>query len=191
MAYVINGIDAWDKEYPYTVTNERGKNTLQVTNALTRNIDPRVPPIKNLYLNKLKSISAFSFSFFSIYINKPKEQKETENIIIEFIYLYELSWTIFEIPIRKLLTKNIKIIVALGKVAFDACFKFYKDSYNIKKVNYKFSHGVRYLLPDNKLLIGCYHPSPRNVNTNRININKMVKLWKYFIGLQFYPILPL
>ena len=64
-------------------------------------------------LNKLKSIRAFSFSFFSIYINKPKEQKETENIIIEFIYLYELSRTIFEIPIRKLLTKNIKIIVPL------------------------------------------------------------------------------
>ena len=29
-------------------------------------------------------------------------------------------------------------------------------------------------LPDKKILIGCYHPSPRNVNTKRINLNKMV-----------------
>ena len=32
-------------------------------------------------------------------------------------------------------------------------------------------------LPDNKILVGCYHPSPRNVNTKRINVNKMVKLF--------------
>ena len=81
------------------------------------------------------------------------------------------------------LLKNIKIIVALGKVAFDACFKFYQDSYKIKKINYKFSHGAKYLLPDNKFLIGCYHPSPRNVNTNRINVNKMVKLFKNISNL--------
>ena len=62
-------------------------------------------------------------------------------------------------------------------MAFDACFKFYRNSYNIKKINYKFLHGAKYLLPDNKLLVGCYHPSPRNVNTNKININKMVKLF--------------
>ena len=35
-----------------------------------------------------------------------------------------------------------------------------------------------YKLPDNKILVGSYHPSPRNVNTGRININKMVKLLK-------------
>ena len=39
-----------------------------------------------------------------------------------------------------------------------------------------FAHGAKYQLPDNKILIGCYHPSPRNVNTGRINIKKMVNL---------------
>ena len=76
------------------------------------------------------------------------------------------------------LLKNIKIIVGLGKIAFDACFKFYKDMYMLKKSNYPFKHGAKYKLPDNKYLMGCYHPSPRNVNTKRININKMVKLFK-------------
>ena len=31
-------------------------------------------------------------------------------------------------------------------------------------------------MPDNKNLIASYHPSPRNVNTGRINVNKMVLL---------------
>ena len=71
---------------------------------------------------------------------------------------------------------NVKIIVALGKIAFDACFKFYKENYDLKNSDYIFSHGVKYRLPDNKILVGCYHPSPRNVNTKRIDVNKMVKL---------------
>ncbi len=75
------------------------------------------------------------------------------------------------------LLKNIKIIVALGKIAFDACIQFYKESYLIKNKDYIFAHSAKYYLPDNKILIGCYHPSPRNVNTKRINLNKMVKLF--------------
>ena len=76
------------------------------------------------------------------------------------------------------LLKNIKIIVALGKIAFDACIQFYKENYFLENKNHKFAHGTKYQLPDKKTLIGCYHPSPRNVNTKRINLNMMVKLFK-------------
>ena len=76
------------------------------------------------------------------------------------------------------LLKNVKIIVALGKIAFDACIQFYKENYFLKSKNYKFSHAIKYQLPDKRILIGCYHPSPRNVNTKRINLNMMVKLFK-------------
>ena len=72
--------------------------------------------------------------------------------------------------------KNIKVIVALGKIAFDTCVKYYKEQYDLKKIKYTFSHGSKHKLPDNKILIGCYHPSPRNVNTKRINLNKMLYL---------------
>ena len=75
-----------------------------------------------------------------------------------------------------LLNKS-RVIIALGKIAFDACVAFYKSQYNLTNQKYNFSHGINYILPDNKILIGCYHPSPRNVNTKRININKMVKLF--------------
>ena len=73
--------------------------------------------------------------------------------------------------------KNLKVIVTLGKIAFDNCVKFYKRNYLI---NYKliFKHGVKYLLPDGKILIPSYHPSPRNVNTKILNTQKMINLLK-------------
>ena len=72
--------------------------------------------------------------------------------------------------------KNVSIIVALGKIGYDACLNYYKQYYEIKNKDFIFSHGSKNILPDKKLLIGSYHPSPRNVNTGRINQNKMVKL---------------
>jgi uracil-DNA glycosylase family 4 len=71
---------------------------------------------------------------------------------------------------------KVSTIIALGKIAFDACLNFYKENYSIKNKNYFFSHGCQFELPDNKILVGSYHPSPRNVNTGRINVIKMVSL---------------
>ena len=42
------------------------------------------------------------------------------------------------------LLKNVKIIVALGKIAFDACIKFYKEIYFLKNKDYLFAHGAKY-----------------------------------------------
>ena len=72
--------------------------------------------------------------------------------------------------------RNIKVILALGKIAFDACLNFYREDYEIKTKDYIFSHGCKFKLPDKKILVGSYHPSPRNVNTGRINIKKMINL---------------
>ena len=73
--------------------------------------------------------------------------------------------------------KKLKIIVTLGKVAFDNCIKFYKKKYNFNKKVY-FKHGASYLMPDMVTLIPSYHPSPRNVNTKLISEKKMVSLFK-------------
>ena len=74
--------------------------------------------------------------------------------------------------------KNVKIILALGKIAFDNIIQFYNIEHKIKLKNYKFSHGGEFVLPENKILVGCYHPSPRNVNTGRIDFKKFVSLLK-------------
>ena len=78
--------------------------------------------------------------------------------------------------------KNLKTIVALGKIAFDSCVLFFKENYYFKDKVY-FSHGKIYNLPKNINLVACYHPSPRNVNTGRINEKKMKYLFKKVLKL--------
>ena len=73
--------------------------------------------------------------------------------------------------------KKLKIIITLGKVAFDNCLKFYKKNYNLNQKFY-FKHGKSYILPNNVTLIPCYHPSPRNVNTKLITQKMMVNLFR-------------
>jgi uracil-DNA glycosylase family 4 len=80
----------------------------------------------------------------------------------------------FDNEISKL--KSLKVIITLGKVAFDNCIKFYKKNYQIDK-KIVFKHGKQYILPDGKFLIPCYHPSPRNVNTKLINLKMMKSLF--------------
>ena len=70
---------------------------------------------------------------------------------------------------------NLKVIITLGKIAFDNCIKFYKKNYTINK-KLIFMHGAKYKLPDGKILIPCYHPSPRNVNTKVLDTKKMISL---------------
>ena len=90
---------------------------------------------------------------------KPEELKSCSNYFKEELFLL----------------KNKKIIIALGKIAFDACIRFYKQNFNISG-SYKFGHGCKYKIND-IILLGCYHPSPRNVNTKRINEKMMIDLF--------------
>ena len=98
----------------------------------------------------------------------PPEDKPDKNELINCFKYFEQEIT---------LLKNLKVIIALGKIAFDTCIYFYKNNYNLE-IRYKFVHGKTYKLPNNILLVGCYHPSPRNVNTGRINEKSMTTLFK-------------
>ena len=68
--------------------------------------------------------------------------------------------------------QNIKTILTLGRIAFEACIKFFQ----IKRTDVKFIHGEEYITETNQRIVACYHPSPRNVNTKRINEKGMVDL---------------
>ena len=73
--------------------------------------------------------------------------------------------------------KNLKVIVTLGRVAFDNCIKLYKQKFDIKQ-KFIFKHGNSYLLPNGLIILSSYHPSPRNVNTKLISNKMMVNLFK-------------
>ena len=72
------------------------------------------------------------------------------------------------------LLENIKIVLGLGKIGFESCLKYIRKKYPIKMKDYKFGHGVRYEMPNKIILYGSFHPSPRNVNTGRLNFDMMV-----------------
>ena len=50
--------------------------------------------------------------------------------------------------------------------------KFIKKKFN-QIENFNFKHGKKYLLPDDRIIIACYHPSPRNINT-KVVTRKMI-----------------
>jgi len=73
--------------------------------------------------------------------------------------------------------KKLRVIVTLGKVAFDNCIKLYKKKFDIKQ-KFIFKHGKTYFLPNDLIILSSYHPSPRNVNTKLISNKMMVNLFK-------------
>tara|TARA_B100000035_G_scaffold129387_1_gene109990 strand:+ start:102 stop:782 length:681 start_codon:yes stop_codon:yes gene_type:complete len=73
--------------------------------------------------------------------------------------------------------KRLKVIVTLGKVAFDNCIKLYKQRFEIKK-KFIFKHGKTQILPNGLIILSSYHPSPRNVNTKLVSEKMMISLFK-------------
>ena len=71
---------------------------------------------------------------------------------------------------------KLKVIVTLGKVAFDNCVKILKNKFNIDKKFY-LKHGSIQYLSENLIIVPCYHPSPRNVNTKLLSEKMMIKLF--------------
>ena len=76
-----------------------------------------------------------------------------------------------------LLLKKLKVIVTLGKVAFDSCTNLYNKKFQIKK-KFIFKHGRSQKLPNGLIILPSYHPSPRNVNTKLISYRMMINLFK-------------
>ena len=78
------------------------------------------------------------------------------------------------------LLKNVKVIVALGKVAFDGYLRWlHNTSFEMKKKDFKFSHDVTYkskALPH--VLIASYHPSRQNTQTGKLTKDMFKQIFK-------------
>ena len=77
------------------------------------------------------------------------------------------------------LLKNIKVVVALGKIGFDACLNYVKRRGLIaSKKTYIFKHGASYRLPDGKTLLASYHPSNQNTQTGKLTRKMFVEIFQ-------------
>jgi uracil-DNA glycosylase family 4 len=68
---------------------------------------------------------------------------------------------------------NVRIVLALGKIAFDAFLQLQKRRGVAPRPRPAFGHGVAHALPDGLVLVGCYHPSRQNTNTGKLTPRMM------------------
>ena len=55
--------------------------------------------------------------------------------------------------------KRLKVVVALGKIGFDAYLNYLKRRGLLsRRADFPFAHGAKFLLPDGKVLLASYHP---------------------------------
>ena len=73
---------------------------------------------------------------------------------------------------------NLRVVLALGQIAFQAALRAMGEL-GVERPRAKFGHGAVYELgAEVPLLVGCYHPSPRNTNTGRLNMEQLVDTLK-------------
>jgi uracil-DNA glycosylase family 4 len=68
---------------------------------------------------------------------------------------------------------RVRVVVALGKIAFDAYVRLVTRRTPALRPRPVFAHGAVHRLPDGTVLIGCYHPSRQNTNTGRLTSRMM------------------
>ncbi len=74
--------------------------------------------------------------------------------------------------------KQLRVIVALGRIAFEAYLNYLLRKKKIAgKRAYEFRHGARYDLPDGRALLASYHPSNQNTNTGRLTRPMFVQIF--------------
>ncbi len=75
--------------------------------------------------------------------------------------------------------KRVKVVVVLGKIAFDAYLRFLKRRGLLEnKKNLIFAHGAKYPMADGKLLLASYHPSNQNTQTGKLTRQMFVRIFK-------------
>jgi uracil-DNA glycosylase len=75
--------------------------------------------------------------------------------------------------------KKLRVIVALGRIGFDAYLNYLKRRRLIAgKGAYPFGHGAEFSLPDGRILVASYHPSNQNTQTGKLTKEMFGKIFK-------------
>ncbi len=65
--------------------------------------------------------------------------------------------------------RNLKVVVALGKIAFDAYLSHLRrGGVMTKRAGYVFGHGAKYPIQNGLTLLASYHPSNQNTATGKL-----------------------
>ncbi len=65
--------------------------------------------------------------------------------------------------------KDLRVIVALGRIGFEAYLNYLIRKKTIaSKREFEFRHSAEYALPDGRVLLASYHPSNQNTQTGKL-----------------------
>jgi uracil-DNA glycosylase family 4 len=73
---------------------------------------------------------------------------------------------------------RVRVVVALGKIGFDAYVRLLKHRGVVMRPRPAFGHAIRHDLSNGQTLIGCYHPSRQNTNTGKLTARMMDKVFR-------------
>ncbi len=75
--------------------------------------------------------------------------------------------------------ENLRVVVVLGKIAFDAYLNYLKRLGKLpSRRQYLFSHGAKYEMPDGKVLLASYHPSNQNTQTGKLTKEMFTRIFE-------------
>ena len=75
--------------------------------------------------------------------------------------------------------KNVKVVVALGKIGFDAYLAHLKREGTIqRRGGYVFRHGATYAMPNGVTLLASYHPSNQNTATGKLTATMFEQVFR-------------
>jgi uracil-DNA glycosylase family 4 len=78
------------------------------------------------------------------------------------------------------LLPNLRVVVALGKIAFDTYLGVLKSRGEIAKLaEFRFGHDCLYKIgPGKPALLGCYHPSQQNTSTGKLTEQMLLDVFR-------------
>jgi len=75
--------------------------------------------------------------------------------------------------------RDLRVIVALGRIAFEAHLNYLlRKKLIATKREYEFRHGAEYALPNGRVLLASYHPSNQNTQTGKLTKGMFQKIFK-------------
>jgi uracil-DNA glycosylase family 4 len=77
------------------------------------------------------------------------------------------------------LLKNLRVVVCLGKIAFDGFLAHARRSGLItSRTGMAFGHGAEYTLPNGLTVMASYHPSQQNTNTGKLTRPMLLEIFQ-------------
>jgi len=75
--------------------------------------------------------------------------------------------------------RNLRVIVALGRIGFESYLNHLKRRKLISgKRDYAFRHGAEYTMPDGHILLASYHPSNQNTRTGKLTKKMFTEIFR-------------